>query len=354
MDSVQLSGLSSLELEELVDELGHKRYRGRQLFEQLHTRLALTLDAIAVLPVELRRKLMDRGALPSSLSITATQKSRDGTVKLALRTSDNNIVETVLIPMDTGKHTQCLSSQVGCALGCKVCMTASLGFTRNLTVAEIIDQHRIIRSLYPDRNIRNLVFMGMGEPLLNTDSVINAINLMGAERGMKISPHRITISTSGIIPGIQQLGRKSQVSLAVSLNAPDQETREQLMPVARKYPLDKLMSELRNFPLRSRQRLTLEYVLVRSVNDSPDHARQLIRLVSGLRCKINLIPFNPFPGSTMQAPSEDAISGFLKILAGKHLTATVRRSKGADIQAACGQLAGHLGTAPAKTRKSVS
>ena len=335
-----LCGLRPEDLEELALDAGEKSFRGRQLFEQVHARLVRDLDDMHPLPAGFRRYLAEQGWTASALEPGALQASADGTIKLGLATHDGAVIETVLIGMDNGTHTQCLSSQVGCALKCAVCMTGTLGFTRNLTAGEIVDQHLFAMTRYPDMKIRNLVFMGMGEPLLNFEELSRAVSLLQEARGRNISYRRITVSTAGVVPGIDRMGRELHALLAVSLNAPDQELREQLMPVARKYPLDHLMASLKRFPLPPRQRITLEYVLIRDCNDTAGHAHRLVKLVSNIRCKVNLIPFNPFPGCDLRPPTEDSVDSFLQILADKKLTATVRRSKGADIQAACGQLAG--------------
>jgi 23S rRNA (adenine2503-C2)-methyltransferase len=338
-----LAGQTLEELTELSLALGEKAFRARQLFELLHRQNVTDLAQMTVLPGAFRAALSAAGWQACSLTVRAREQSRDGTVKLGLATHDGHIIETVLIPMETGKHTQCISSQVGCALGCRVCMTATLGFTRNLAAAEIIDQVRVASRDCPDTEVRNLVFMGMGEPLHNVDEVIRTCRLLQAERGRAMAPRRITVSTAGVVPAIATLGAALDVQLATSLNAPTQAIREQLMPIARKYPLQELLKALKEFARGSRHRLTMEYVLVAGVNDQPNHARELVRLLSHLRCKVNLIPFNPFPGTSLKRPSDAAITTFATRLEGKDLTVTIRQSKGQDIQAACGQLAGALG-----------
>lgn len=334
-----LSGLSLTQLQELATELGQKPFRGKQLFEHLQRRNATNLEAISVLPALFRKRLNGAGYEACSLTVAEVQKSVDGTVKLGLATADGLLIETVLIPMDTGKFTQCISSQIGCALGCAVCMTGTMGLLRNLTAAEIVDQVRVAAREFPDHEVRNLVFMGMGEPLHNVDEVAAAVRIFQSDRGRALVPRRITVSTAGVIPGIRSVAREVEVLLAVSLNAPNQTIRENLMPIARKYPLDELMAALKAWPLPPRRRLTLEYVLVKGINDQPDHARELVRLISHLRCKINLIPFNPFPGTDLESPAEEDIQAFFNILHRKEVIVTVRKSRGQDIQAACGQLA---------------
>jgi 23S rRNA (adenine2503-C2)-methyltransferase len=335
-----LSGLSVEQLEALAAELGEKPYRGRQLFEQIHARLVLDFDEMAPLPGSFRTRLAETGWKVHALAVAATRRSCDGTIKLALATHDSLLIESVLIPMEEGQATQCLSSQVGCPLKCTICMTGRIGFKRNLLPAEIVDQHLLAARHHPDLPVRNLVFMGMGEPLLNLSHVAAGIRLLQEERGRSISYRRITISTAGIIPGLEALPGHADCLLAVSLNAPNQELRAQLMPISRQYPLDRLMATLEAYPLKPRQRITFEYVLLPGVNDSPAHARELVRLLSHIRCKVNLIPYNPFPGSPYGRPEEGLVERFGQLLADKQMTVTIRRSKGADIEAACGQLAG--------------
>lgn len=338
----QLSGLTPGQLEALAEETGQKAYRGRQLFEQIQGRLIPRLEEMGVLPAAFRNRLSDLRWQVESLTVEAEETSCDGTIKLALRTGDGLVVETVLIGMEGGTYTQCLSTQVGCALECAFCATGALGFTRNLTPAEIVDQHLVARRRYPEAKIRNLVFMGMGEPLLNFDSLAAGIALLQAPRGQNISPRRITVSTAGIVPGIERLGAEVDALLAVSLNAPDQELRARLMPVARRFPLDQLIRALEAFPLKPRRRITIEYVMLAGVNDSIAQARNLVRLLANIRCKVNLIPFNSSAGCELTGSDAAAIDRFAGILAGKHMTVTVRQSKGADISGACGQLAGEL------------
>ena len=339
-----LSGLSATQLQELAASLGEKPFRGKQLFDHLHQRNATQLDAIAVLPASFRQKLLDDEYEACSLTVSEVQTSIDRTVKLGLETADGHLIETVLIPMDTGKFTQCISSQIGCALGCAVCMTGTLGLRRNLTAAEIVDQIRVARRDHPDCEVRNIVFMGMGEPLNNIPAVVAAVSILQSPRGLSLSPRRITVSTAGVVPGIAQLGKEAEVLLAVSLNAPNQAIRERLMPIARMYPLEELMAALKAWPLPPRRRLTREYVLVAGINDQPEHARELVRLISHIRCKINLIPFNPFPGTSLESPPDKAIQDFFDVLSRKDVVVTIRKSRGQDIQAACGQLAGSRGS----------
>lgn len=325
-----------------MQSLGEKAFRGRQLFEAIHRQLIATLDEATTLSKALRASLAQAGAAVHALTETAHAVSTDGTQKLAYTTHDGRIIETVLIPMDSGSYTQCISSQAGCPLDCAFCMTGHLGYHRNLTAAEIVDQHLQALPHAGETPIRNLVFMGMGEPMLNLDNVIKALHLLNHEEGRNISLRRITVSTAGVIPGIERLANECPVMLAISLNAPNQELRARLMPISRKYPLELLLETLKKWPLRPHQRMTFEYVLLHGVNDSLDHAKQLVRLLAHHRAKINLIPFNPHPGSTLQRPTPQAVNQFGDYLASKHMPVTVRQSRGQDIDAACGQLAGAL------------
>lgn len=335
-----LSGKGPEALAELVKSLGSEAFRGKQLFEAIQTHGLHELGSATTLPRKLRDALEGQEYRVHELTVDVHQQSLDGTVKLGLGTSDGLMVETVLIPMPDGSFTQCLSSQAGCAMGCRFCMTATLGLARNLTPSEILDQHLLALDRSGGGRIKNLVFMGMGEPLMNFDSVKEAVEVLQHPRGRGYSHRRVTISTSGVIPGIERVGSEMSVLLAVSLNAPNQSIRSQLMPISKRYPLEDLMEALRRYPLGERQRLTLEYVLIPGVNDSDENARELVRLISHLRCKVNVIPFNPFPGAAFGAPSEAEIERFSGILSGKSVRVTVRRSRGGDIDAACGQLAG--------------
>jgi len=245
----------------------------------------------------------------------------------------------VLIPMENGTVTQCLSSQVGCAMGCGFCLTGRMGLVRDLTPGEIVDQHHIGIAL-SELPVRNLVFMGMGEPLNNFDNVRAAVEIMEDPAGLDISHRRITVSTCGVIPGIRRMAAgELRARLAISLNAPDDEIRAEIMPVARRWPMDALLGALRDYPLPDRDRHTFEYVLLAGVNDRPEHARALVRRLSHLRSKVNLIVFNEVDALPFRAPSSETVEAFRAVLEAKHMTVTLRASKGRDILAACGQLA---------------
>jgi 23S rRNA (adenine2503-C2)-methyltransferase len=343
-----LRSLSLEELSTLVDRMGEKPYRARQLFRWLHERGAASLDAMTDLPKSFRERLAQEARL-STLAIDAVQRSSDGTRKYRLRTADGKLIESVYMPdvdveeEDDGggiRRTLCVSTQVGCAMGCGFCMTATMGLVRNLTAGEIVDQvHRVNADLEGDKAITNVVFMGMGEPLHNYASVMRALELLQHEEGLNISHRRITVSTSGLVPNILRFGQESQVKLAVSLNATTDEQRARLMPVDRKWNIAALMDAVRKFPSRQGRRVTFEYVLLKDVNDTDDDAGRLAALLRGLPVKVNLIPYNENPGLGFGDPGEARLQAFRKVLQAKGITSMVRKNRGRDIAAACGQLA---------------
>ena len=267
------------------------------------------------------------------------ETSRDGSRKYLFRLKDGNHIETVLIP-EKGHDTLCISSQVGCAQGCRFCMTARSGFTRNLTADEIVSQVHDVRNDMDDpKRLTNIVVMGMGEPLANYTNLVQAMKtIMDGKFGLGFSKRRVTVSTAGIVPRLADLGRDITLNLAISLNATNNKTRDRLMPVNRRYPLEMLLEACRRYPLEPRQRITFEYILIQGVNDSPEDARRLAILLRNIRSKVNLIPFNEHPGSDFKCPAESAISRFQQILLDSNYTVMIRRSKGQDISAACGQL----------------
>jgi 23S rRNA (adenine2503-C2)-methyltransferase len=294
---------------------------------------------------DIRKDLRDDLAHRFSLqrpAVLDSRQGRDGTIKLLLGLSDGCSVETVLIP-EEDHYTQCLSSQVGCSLGCTFCTTGQSGFTRNMTSGEILAQVLVARGYLREREdplqIRNAVFMGMGEPLLNWPQVERSLRILRDPSALNFSHRRVTLSTVGLPGRLERFGETGLASLAVSLHAPTQEKRERIMPAAAKrYPLPDLVGSLQGFPLRQRQRITVEYVLLGNVNDSPDDARELNRLLSSVRCKVNLICFNPGPGLPYDAPDPQRVLAFEQLLRNKGMTVTLRKSKGTDIAAACGQL----------------
>jgi 23S rRNA (adenine2503-C2)-methyltransferase len=353
--------LRSLPLEDLsrlVAELGEKPYRARQIFRWLHRAGAASLEEMTDLPAGLRAALGARCTL-TTLEPAEERRSRDGTIKWTWRTADGRLVESVYMPHggdeddpagNRTRRTLCVSTQVGCAMGCTFCLTGTMGLARNLGAGEIADQvHRANRRLVElgegpaPRPLTNLVFMGMGEPLHNFEALKAALGLLLHPDGPDFSHRHVTVSTSGLVPEIERLGRETPVKLAVSLNATTDEQREALMPVNRRWPIAALLEACRRFPMRQGRRITFEYVLLGGVNDRDEDARRLARLVAGIPAKVNLIPYNASPGLGFAAPSPERVESFRAILEAGRVTAVVRRNRGRDIAAACGQLAAEGG-----------
>lgn len=312
-----------------------------------------SFDEMTDIAKDVRALLAERCRI-SWPEISLVRKSSDGTVKFLLRLADGEHIETVLIPSTdkagATRMTQCLSTQVGCAMACTFCSTGKLGFTRNMSMGEILGQVQAARAWLGDTLpekplIRNLVYMGMGEPLLNLREVMKSLETLHHQRGLAFSARRVTVSTCGIEQGLRELGDSGLAYLAVSLHAPTQELRERLMPRAARWPLDELLNALESYPLKTRERITLEYLVIGGVNDGPEQARQLVRICSRLKAKLNLIPYNPTPGSPYAPPSPESLLAFERMLWNKNITAIVRKSKGQDIEAACGQLRAALDAA---------
>lgn len=344
---IDLLNLTLPEMESWLAGLGEPRFRASQLFQWLWQKGAADFAAMTNLSKALRGKLAETAAIAWP-DVADTRVSADGTVKFLLRLADGALVETVLIP-EEDHLTQCLSSQVGCPMACAFCSTGAGGFTRNMTAGEMAAQILAARQYLKDRgtdpaSLRNLVFMGMGEPLLNLDELLRSLAIITHDTGLGFSTRRVTVSTCGLPGPMRRLGASGLGSLAVSLHAPTQALRAELMPkAAAAADLDELMAALRDYPLTPRQRITIEYVLLAGVNDSAEHARQLVRLLSGVKCKVNLIAYNATPDLPFAAPAPEAVLAFEKILWDKGMTAVLRKSKGNDIAAACGQLrAAHL------------
>lgn len=328
------------------NDLGEPAYRAVQVWQWIWRKLARDFDCMSNVSKNLRARLADIAEIAWP-EISAEQTSVDGTKKLLLTMRDGAGIETALIPAQNRageiRWSQCVSTQAGCPMGCKFCATGKMGFRRNLSAGEILGQVLTGRAVLNDRRpewpvLRNLVFMGMGEPLLNLDGLMPALTSLNEESGANFSPRRITVSTCGIEKGLRILGESGLAYLAVSLHAPSQELREKIMPGAAKWPLDQMIASLAAYPLKARERVTFEYLLLGGVNDSPGHARQLAKLISPIRAKLNLIVYNPAPGLPYRAPDPEAVVEFQKILCDKHFTAILRKSRGADIAAACGQL----------------
>ena len=318
-------------------ERGESRYRVDQIRRWLFQKGAVSFAEMTNLSAKLRRELEDAFAI-SRLRVARSDRSADGTVKFLFSLDDGYEIESVLIP-ETKRLTICISTQAGCGLGCAFCATALLGLKRNLTAAEIVDQILEASRAAPAERITHIVLMGMGEPLANYAQTMRAVSLMtDSDSGLGFSSRRVTLSTVGLVPQIKKLIDETQINLAISLHATTDEVRSRLMPVNRKYPLADLIACCRALPIPKRKRITFEYVLLRGVNHSAEDAKRLARLLTGIRAKINLIPFNPHPGSEFTRPMQSEIEAFQNQLAGYGLQVNVRRPRGDDIHAACGQL----------------
>src|SRR5512138_3367046 len=325
------------------------RFRGEQVWRWVHEKGARNFDEMSNLPRDVRTELAERAHI-GSLTVAEVQTSRDGTRKLRLVTRDGQSIESVLIP-DGEKTTQCISSQVGCAVDCQFCATAKMGLKRNLDAGEIVDQvylaRRLLAEVEPGRRLTNLVYMGMGEPLHNYDNVVRSLRILTHDKGAGLSQRRITVSTSGLVPKLERLGGEDvRPNLAVSLNAPNDAVRDEIMPINRKWNIAKLLAALRAYPLEQRRRITFEYVLLAGVNDSLADAAQLAKLLRGLKCKVNIIPWNPHPEAPYQRPSPAAVEAFQNECRRLGLPTYLRTPRGDDIDAACGQLANRSGGAP--------
>jgi len=342
-----LKNLSLPALEQFLQGQGKERFRATQVFKWIYQHDAHSFEEMTNISKDLRAELTAT-AFISNLETEAMEVGSDGTRKYLFRLSDGASVESVLIP-DEGRNTLCISSQVGCAMGCRFCLTGTFKLTRNLTTSEIINQIMAVRR---DVEIRNIVMMGMGEPLHNLDNVIPAINIMIDGNGLQFSNRRVTVSTCGVVPEMERLGRElSNVNLAVSLNATTDELRDKIMPINRAYPLKELLRACREFPLPGRRKVTFEYVMLGGLNDSLEDAKRLLRLISDIPSKVNLIPFNEFEGCEFRAPSQASIDAFHKFLIDRHVTVITRDSRGSDISAACGQLKGRLDLVACKSEK---
>jgi len=338
MKKIDLRNLSLAEMEDMAVGLGLQRYRGRQIFHWVYGKAIDSIDKMTDLSKETRADL-SRKAYISTLIEVRRQRSKDGTEKFLFSLEDDHRIESVLIP-EEDRLTLCISTQVGCAMGCTFCLTGKGGLVRNLKSAEIVNQVLTVQNgLPPGRRITNIVIMGMGEPLANYNNTIKAIEVLTHPLGPAIGARRITLSTSGLVPGIDKLGKSGlNINLAISLNGSTDEQRNLIMPINKRYPVAKLLEACKKYPLRHRRMLSFEYVLMEGVNNSPDDAIRLARLLKGIRCKINLIPFNEFPGAPYKRPTMESILEFQEILASHHYSVFIRKSRGTDILAACGQL----------------
>ena len=349
VEKVNLLGMSEEKLTAFFESLGEKRFRVKQVMQWMHQRGVIDFDAMSDLSKVLRAKLSSVAEI-NLPELVSEQTSEDGTRKWLVRVAGGSCIETVFIP-EGKRGTLCVSSQIGCSLDCSFCATGKQGFNRDLSAAEIIGQVWIaaksLDSLDPtkDRVISNVVLMGMGEPLLNFDNVVDAMNLMMHDCAYGLSKRRVTLSTAGVVPALDKLGDVTDVSLAISLHAPNDELRNQLVPLNRKYPIAELLRSAQGYLAKlpdKRRKITVEYTLMREINDRPEHARELAALLVDTPCKINLIPFNPFDQSDYQRVSNNALYRFRDILIEAGYTVTLRSTRGDDIDAACGQLAGQV------------
>ncbi|UCE24555.1 MAG: 23S rRNA (adenine(2503)-C(2))-methyltransferase RlmN [Candidatus Zixiibacteriota bacterium] len=339
MSKTNLLGYTPQQLENLMLSLGERAYHGRQLFKWLYKQRQYDFSLITDLSKDLRNRLQREYDF-EGLSLQREDLSVDGTRKFLFRLDDGLPLETVLIPDEAGRQTVCVSSQVGCVLGCHFCATGGMGQGRNLTAGEIVGQLIYLRDRYGDGAFTNIVMMGMGEPLLNLDNVVQALSIISAGDGLSVSAKKVTVSTAGIVPGIKQLADlKLKVRLAVSLNAALQEKRLQIMPIARKYPLDRLVEALKYYTDKTKFRVTFEYILFEGFNDTIEDVMAISRLIRGIPCKINLLAYNPVGGLDFDRPGDDTVDWFAKQLYPRAPAVTVRKSRGIDIGAACGQLA---------------
>lgn len=367
-----LKNLTLPALEQFLQGQGKERFRALQVFKWIYQQDTDSFEEMTNISKALRTELAET-AFISNLEPEAVEQGSDGTRKYLFNLGDGNAVESVMIPIE-GRNTLCISSQVGCAMACEFCLTGTFKLTRNLTTAEIVNQIMAVKrdlarnppivqqSFVNDDDcddgedeasaspaaIRNIVLMGMGEPLHNLDNVIPAIQIMIDGNGLQLSNRRVTVSTCGLVPEMERLGREiPNVNLAVSLNATTDELRDRIMPVNRSYPLKELLKACKEFPLPGRRKVTFEYVMLGGINDSLDDAKRLLKLISDIPNKVNLIPFNEHEGCEFKAPTRAAIDAFHKFLIDRHVTVITRDSRGGDISAACGQLKGKLEKKPA-------
>jgi 23S rRNA (adenine2503-C2)-methyltransferase len=349
MSTAMKTDLKNLTQEQLIAfvlGLGQPAFRAKQIMGWLY-RPGITEFSQMTDLAKVFRNILEENACISHFTNPILEKAADGCVKFAFRLYDDNIIEAVLIP-EPDRNTLCISSQVGCAMACSFCLTGTMGFKRNLSPAEIVNQIGAVRDyllaepkealIGPDR-VTNVVYMGMGEPLNNLDNVLTSLSIITEQKGLDLTPRRITVSTCGIVPKLRELGEKSPVNLAISLHAVDDATRRKLMPINDRYSIDDLLAACRDFPMPKRKRIMFEYILLQGINDSDIDARELARKLKGIPCKINLLPYNESPALPYRNPGMERLMAFQKILLDAHFTVFIRNSRGSDISAACGQLA---------------
>jgi 23S rRNA (adenine2503-C2)-methyltransferase len=350
---VELMGMSTEDLQQFAEDvLGEKRFRGRQIFQWIYQKRATDFDVMTNMGKALRAKLKEVAKI-SRFEVRAAPESADGTIKFLWGLHDGLQIESVLIPEER-RLTLCISSQVGCNLGCDFCVTAKGGFTRNLTKAEILGQIVQAQEHVPEKPITNVVLMGMGEPLLNLDNVVESMETAQASDGLSLSHRRITLSTVGLVPQIKKLGERSRINLAVSLHGSTDANRSALMPVNDRYSIHDLITALKQFPLPHRKHVTIEYILLRGINDDVEDAHRLAKLLRGLRAKVNIIPYNDNPFTEYQRPDDRDIFAYQEALMSYGIHTVVRLNRGGDIAAACGQLGGYEQQHPRKAKRAMA
>ena len=342
------------ELQIFFEQLAEKPYRASQVLQWIHQYGVVDFSAMTNLSKVCRQQLQETAtvALPE---VALDRVSKDGTRKWLLRLHDNNCIETVFIP-EAGRGTLCVSSQVGCALNCRFCSTGAMGFNRNLSCGEIIGQvwFAVRQLAQTQQQVTNVVMMGMGEPLLNYDNVIKAMDIMMDDHAYGLSKHRVTLSTSGLVPNMQKLSRDSACSLAVSLHAANNELRTRIVPINKKYPLEQLIATCKTFFAdEPRRKVTFEYTMLKDVNDSIVCAKQLVNLLEGVPAKVNLIPFNPFPGTQYECSAVETIIAFRDVLKHSGMNVMIRKTRGDDIDAACGQLVGDFKDRTRRSQRNI-
>jgi 23S rRNA (adenine2503-C2)-methyltransferase len=336
---IDFSELTRLELQEALEDLGLPRFHGTQIFRWLYKRGVTDPAAMTDLSRELRARLADAVTI-STPELVKKEVSSDGTIKFLFTLAGGQRIESVYIP-DTPSQTFCVSTQVGCAMKCAFCLTGKMGLIRNLTAGEIAGQVRVLahETGLADKTF-NIVLMGMGEPLHNYDAVMKSLKMLADEEGLAVHPRRVTLSTVGVVPAMARLAEEELMpNLAISLHATTEAQRDKLVPINKKYDIEELIEACRQMPLRRRGRITFEYVMLAGENDSPEDARRLVKLLRGLKAKVNLLPLNEAAGIDFTRPTDDVVNRFAKILAEAGVTVSVRKSRGRDIRAACGQLA---------------
>jgi 23S rRNA (adenine2503-C2)-methyltransferase len=344
VNPVDLAELELVDVERALETRAVQRFHARQLYRWIYRRGMTDFGLMTDLSRQLRTRLREE-FIVSTPKVVNDETSVDGTRKFVLELADRRQIESVFIP-DTPSMTFCISTQVGCAMACGFCLTGKMGLVRNLTAGEVAGQVRLLAAATGLLDVPfNIVLMGMGEPLHNYENTMKALRILHEEHGLAVSPRRVTLSTVGIVPGLERLAHEPLMpNLAISLHATTDEVRTKLVPPNRKYPLSDILEACRRFPLKKRSRITFEYVLLNDVNDTPDDARRLVKLLSGIKAKVNLIPLNPAPGIPFERPSDARVDRFAQILADRHITVSVRKSRGQDIRAACGQLIVEGGT----------